>query len=50
MGAQATEPRRADCVPLTEKLLNLEREPRLDSQDASLLIREELKSDQRYLL
>lgn len=50
VGTQATEPRRADDVPLTEKLLNLEREPRLDSKDASLLIREELKSDQRYLL
>ena len=38
-------------VCLIEKLLNLEREPGLDSKDASsLFIREELKSDRCYLL
>lgn len=38
-------------VCLIEKLLNLEREPGLDSKDASsLFIQEEVKSDRCYLL
>lgn len=49
-GPRPQGPGRADCVPHTEKLLNPEREQRLDSKDASLLIWEELKSDQCYPL